>query len=101
MGDNCFFEPDLPECQEPKPDEGGEENYEEGGDMEMMEAQMEELKSEMLWANVAFLLVALGAAVSAALDLFVYKYTVLVDGTNADGDAEDRVYYFSNEYALL
>lgn len=100
MGDNCFFEPDLPECQEPKPDEGGEGNHEKGGDGEMMETS-DEMKSEMLWANVAFLLVALGAAVSAALDLFVYKWTVVIDGTDKDGAAEDWVYYFSAEYTLL
>lgn len=55
----------------------------------MVEAHMDEVKMDLMMANIAFLSVALGGAVHTAMDLFMWRHAI------SNGD--DDLYAFENE----
>lgn len=95
MSDDCFFNPaacetaEEPEQEERQHDEDDMSDYDEE---DMMEGRN---------ANIAFLAMAAGSTTMAALDLFAWKWQVIVEGTDADGETEDQFVYFDSEYDML
>jgi len=106
----CEFIPDDPACQapqEPEPEaeagpgpDGPREDEMKGEDDDMEEYDEEDL-AEMRDAQIAFLLVSGLTAAASALDIFMYKWTVVVEGMDKDGEEEDWVLEYSSEYGLI
>lgn len=97
---DCFFNPDAPGCgpeEEPKDDAMMDENAEEWAEVE---AWVEENSSDLMEAQLAYLWVSGAIGVTALLELFVYKWAIIIDGVDADGDAEDWVYAMSSDYGM-
>lgn len=97
MSDDCFFNPAA--CEDAATD-GGAEMTEVDADWAETEAWVEENSGELFNAQLAFLLTSGLVAAQAGLELFRYKWAIECDGTDADGDAEDQVCYFSTDYTL-
>merc|ERR1711981_710771 len=92
MSDDCFFNPSA--CEET----GGDETMME--EEEMWEPNDEE-KQWMFEGNLAFLLLSGGAFAHALLDVTSWKWALIAEGLDADGETEDQYSVFDNEYALL
>jgi len=98
MSDDCFFNPAA--CEEAAA--GGDEGMmdENAEDWAETEAWVEEHSQDLFEANLAYLLTSGGIALTSALELFMYKFAVTIDGVDEDGDAEDWTYYFSYDYTM-
>jgi len=94
MSDDCFFNPAACEQEEI-------EQEEQQHDEDDMSDYDEEDMIEGRNANIAFLAMAAGSTTMAALDLFAWKWQVIVEGTDADGETEDQFVYFDSEYDML
>jgi len=98
MSDDCFFNPAACETAAEGGDEAMmDENAEEWAETE---AWVEEHSQDLFEANLAYLLTSGGIALTAALELFMYKFAVTIDGTDEDGEDEDWIYYFSSDYQM-
>lgn len=65
-----------------------------------VEAWVEEHSQDLLEANLVYLWTAGALGVTALLELFVYKWQVTVDGTDADGETETREYIYNYDYTM-
>merc|ERR1712187_127090 len=61
----------------------------------------DEEKAWMMEGNIAFLMLSGSAFVHALLDVTSWKWQLIHEGTDADGETEDQYSMFANEYDLL
>jgi len=76
------------------------EEMEDGDEKEMWEPSDDE-KKWMMEANLAFLTMAGELFFVSLMDLTSWRWANVVEQTNADGDTEDVVYDFTNEWTLV
>merc|ERR1712039_487468 len=93
MSDDCFFNPAA--CETAAEDETMMEEEEE-----MWEPNDEE-KQWMMEGNIAFLMLSGSAFVHALLDVTSWKWQLIAEGTDADGETEDQYSVFAEEYGLI
>merc|ERR1712060_280799 len=67
---------------------------------EMWEPNDEE-KQWMFEGNLAFLMLSGGAFVHALMDVTSWKWALIAEGLDADGETEDQYSIFGNEYDLI
>merc|ERR1712176_644439 len=67
---------------------------------EMWEPNDEE-KQWMFEGNLAFLMLSGGAFVHALLDVTSWKWALIAEGNDADGETDDQYSIFGNEYTLI
>merc|ERR1711924_3811 len=113
MSDECFLDESacVVEGGEPMmmeeehhggPDGGRGDNYWHGyADEDWDGTGSYPMPSSFESAQEAWLTMALTAHVMSLLDLFVYKFQIKIDGTDADGEDEERVLHYNTEYALM
>ena len=92
MSDDCFFNPEA--CNTAEADATMEE------ESDMWEPTDEE-KQWMFEGNLAFLLMSFGGMFTPLMDVMSWKWNVIVDGTDADGDTQDEYAWYGTGYDLV
>merc|ERR1712157_55339 len=93
MTDDCFFNPDA--CAAAAEEDTMMEEEEEMGEPN------DEEKQWMFEGNLAFLMLSGGAFVHALMDVTSWKWALIAEGTDADGETEDQYSVFGAEYGLI
>jgi len=106
MTEDCFFNPEGCETGPDAPTQGPPEEQ-MGREDDGMQSDDDDwemgypITQDYRAAQRAFLMWALTGTVWSGIDLFMWKWQTIVEGTDSEGETEDRVYHFNSEYSLM